>query len=72
MHQILPYIQISVSVLIIGAILLQQRSTDVGASFGGSSASFTTRRGLEKVLFVVTIVLGTVYFASTLASLILR
>lgn len=72
MQQILSFIQIGLSILLIGTILVQQRGTDLGSSLGGSSASFGTRRGIEKTLFIATIVLGILYFASALASVIVR
>jgi len=72
MQQMLSFIQIGLSILLIGTILIQQRGTDLGSSFGGSSASFNTRRGIEKTLFIATIVLGILYFASALASVIVR
>jgi protein translocase SecG subunit len=67
MQNILPFIQGGLSILLIAAILLQQRGTDLGSAFGGSSASFNTRRGLEKKLFTATIILGILFFASIVA-----
>jgi protein translocase SecG subunit len=60
---ILPYIQVSVSILLIAAVLLQTRGSSVGGAFGGDNmgATFYTRRGAEKGLFQATIVLATVF-----------
>lgn len=49
-----------VSVLLIVAILLQQRSVGLGGAFGGDSAVFTSRRGAERSLYRLTILLGVV------------
>lgn len=49
---------IIVSVLLIIIVLLQQRSVGLGGAFGGDSAVFTTRRGAEKSLYRLTILLG--------------
>lgn len=64
---ILPYVQITLSVLLVAAILLQQSGAANGGALGGGdnmSSVFHTRRGLEKVLFIATIVLG-ILFALT-------
>ena len=48
---ILQIIMIVSAVLMIIAILLQQRGASLGAGFGGSGELYTTRRGLDKNLF---------------------
>lgn len=55
-----PYLTIVLSVLLVLAILLQQRGASVGGAFGGDnfSAAFSTRRGPELFLFRATIVLA--------------
>ncbi len=56
--------QLLISVVLIIVILLQTRGTDIGAAFGaggGGGSSFRTRRGLEKTLFQITIVLAIVF-----------
>lgn len=72
MQNMLPIIQIILSIAIMGLILLQQRGTSLGSSFGGDSANYTSRRGMEKTIFILTIVLSVLFFASTIAALILR
>ena len=47
-----------ISVLLIAVVLLQQRSVALGGAFGGDSAVFVTRRGAEKSLYRLTILLG--------------
>ena len=71
---ILPYIQIVLAVLLVGAILLQQTSASAGGAFGGGdgSSSYHTRRGTEKALFNLTIIIGVVFALSALAALFLR
>ena len=68
---ILPFIQILLSVLLIGAILLQARGSSVGGAFGGSDqgTTFYTRRGAERVLFQATIVLGILFALSAFITL---
>jgi protein translocase SecG subunit len=40
--------QIIVSVLLVVAILLQQRGTALGSAFGGAEEVYSTRRGIQK------------------------
>lgn len=68
---ILPYITIGSAVLMMVAILLQQRGASLGAGFGGSSELYTTRRGLDKNLFEVTIILAVIFVLSILVGLVL-
>lgn len=64
--------QIIVSLLLITVILLQNRGTGLSGIFGGSSAVFQTKRGVEKVLFITTIVLAVIFFALSLGRLFLE
>lgn len=72
MQQILPYIQMILSIILIGAVLLQQRGSSLGSSFGGDSSTYSSRRGIEKTLFITTVVVGALFFISNLIPLFLR
>ncbi|HET9411350.1 MAG TPA: preprotein translocase subunit SecG [Candidatus Saccharimonadales bacterium] len=52
------------------AILLQSRGASLGAGFGSTGELFTTRRGVDKNLFELTIVLAVVFVGSLVVSLI--
>ena len=69
----LPYIQIALSVLIIIAVLLQRTGAGLGGAFGADNfgSGFHTRRGFEKTLFRVTIVLGILFALSALINLLI-
>ncbi|KKU49811.1 MAG: Preprotein translocase, SecG subunit [Parcubacteria group bacterium GW2011_GWB1_49_7] len=73
MAQILPYIQIVLSVLLIALILLQRSEASLGAAFGGDSSTGNrfTRRGFEKTLFKGTILVAALFALSAFASLLL-
>jgi preprotein translocase subunit SecG len=62
--------QIILSVLLIGAILLQQKGSGIGAAFGGSSNIYSTKRGVDKMLFNATIVIAVLFFLVALANLV--
>lgn len=68
---ILQIITLGSAVLMVLAILLQQRGASLGAGFGSSGELYTTRRGLDKNLFEVTIILAVVFVLSILAGLLL-
>lgn len=68
---ILQYVTIGSAVLMILAILLQQRGASLGAGFGGSGELYTTRRGLDKNLFEVTVILAVIFVLSILINLLL-
>ena len=59
------------AILSILLILLQQRGASLGAGSGSSSELYTTRRGLEKSMFVTTIFFVIVFILSILGLLIL-
>ncbi len=63
--------QVVVSVLLIVAILLQNRGAGLGSAFGGSGGVYLTKRGLEKKLFIATIVLAVLFFAISILGIIL-
>lgn len=67
MNEILPIIQIIVSVLLVGAVLLQARGSGLSSVFGGESTFYHTRRGIEKIVFWATIVLAILFVATSLA-----
>jgi len=73
MAQILPYIQIVLSFLLIGGILLQQSEAGLGSAFGGGDlgASRHTRRGFEKFLFIGTIIISALFALTAFLNLLL-
>ena len=68
---ILQIITVGSAVLMVLAILLQQRGASLGAGFGSSGELYTTRRGLDKNLFEATIVMAVIFVLSILVGLLL-
>lgn len=67
----LPFAQIFVSFLIVVCILLQQRGTGLGGAFGGGDGSFfTTRRGIQQKLYLLTWLLGAVFLILAILNLL--
>ena len=71
LNTILQIVMIGSAGLMILAILLQQRGATLGAGFGASGELYTTRRGVDKSLFEVTIVLAVIFVLSILAGLLI-
>jgi len=60
--------QVIVSIALIVAILLQARGTGLSGTFGGDSAVYRSRRGIERRLWQFTIVLLVLFVMFSLAS----
>jgi preprotein translocase subunit SecG len=53
--------QILIALAVGSSILLQARGTGLSSTFGGESTAYRSRRGLEKILFRLTVVLAIVF-----------
>jgi preprotein translocase subunit SecG len=53
--------QIVIAIAVGTSILLQARGTGLSSTFGGESTAYRSRRGLERTLFRLTIVLIVVF-----------
>ena len=58
------------AVALIASILLQQRGTGLGGAFGGEVTAYRSRRGIERTLFRLTIVLAILFVVFSLLSLL--
>jgi preprotein translocase subunit SecG len=58
---LLQVAQIVIAVAVASSILLQARGTGLSSTFGGESTAYRSRRGLERTLFRLTVVLIVVY-----------
>lgn len=68
---ILQLVTVGSAILMVLAVLLQQRGASLGAGFGSSGELYTTRRGLDKNLYEATIVLAVIFVLSILVGLLL-
>ncbi len=69
MQTYLSIIQIVLSVALVLAILLQVRGGGLGGIFGQADTVYRTRRGVEKTLFQLTIVLVVLFIIISVISL---
>ena len=58
---LLQVAQIIIAIAVGTSILLQARGTGLSSTFGGESTAYRSRRGLERTLFRLTVVLIAVF-----------
>jgi len=62
---------IASAILLIILILVQTRGASLGAGFGGSGELYTARRGVEKNIFQITIIVAVIFVSSIILSILL-
>jgi protein translocase SecG subunit len=65
--------QIVIPILLIVSILIQQRGTALGSAFGGQGGGgfYSTRRGIQKKIFIASIILGILFIAVSFLNLVI-
>ncbi len=69
LNKIFTSVQIGSAVLLILAILLQQRGEGLSGGLVGTALEYSTKRGVEKWLFYGTIVMAVLFLGVSLARL---
>lgn len=69
---ILSIITVISAILLVIFVLLQAKGTGLGAAFGGEGNIYRTRRGLEKGLFILTIIVATLFAISAFLNVIIK
>jgi preprotein translocase subunit SecG len=64
--------QMILAIALVTSILLQQRGTGLGGAFGGEVTAYRSRRGIERTLFRLTVVLAVLFVAFNLLNLLPR
>jgi protein translocase SecG subunit len=60
------------AIIIITSVLLQQRGSSLGASFGGDTNYYRSKRGAEKIIYYSTIVSAVVFVMSVVLSILAK
>lgn len=63
-------IQLVLAIFLVIIILLQQKGTGLSGVFGGSSNVYSTKRGIDKILFYATIIASILFFILSVTRLI--
>ena len=69
---IFNYITVISMILMIILILVQTRGASLGAGIGGAGEVNTTRRGTDKTIFQLTIILAIIFGVSIILSIIVK
>jgi preprotein translocase subunit SecG len=62
--------QMILAIALIAVILLQQRGTGLGGAFGGEVTAYRSRRGIERTLFRMTIIIAILFVIFSLLNLL--
>ena len=68
--KILPIIQVLIAIFLVTTILLQQRGQALGSAFGGEGGFYATRRGLQKKIFIASIIFGILFIVFAFLNLL--
>jgi preprotein translocase subunit SecG len=71
LNTFLSIAQILLGVALIVGVLLQSKGEELGGVFGGQQGVYQTRRGVDRLLFTITIFLAIVFFGLAVANVIL-
>ena len=71
MQSFLLVIQIVLSILLIGTILLQATGTGLGSAWGGGGETYRSKRGVERILLYSTIALVVLFLAFAIVNLLI-
>jgi protein translocase SecG subunit len=68
---VLTLLEVIISSILIISILLQHRASGLSQTFGGAGTTFVQRRGAEKLLYQVSVVLSIAFFTLAVLDLYL-
>jgi len=71
MYKTLQLIHIILTLLIVGLVLIQSKGGGFTSNIGSSISFYRSRRGLEKVVFILTIVISILMVVNSLLLVIL-
>jgi preprotein translocase subunit SecG len=74
LEQVLQLVQIIISVTLSGLVLLQAKGGGLGSLMGGSDGGgiAKTRRGLEKTVYNITVLLAVLFIANAILQLLIQ
>lgn len=64
--------EIILGIALVVLIVLQSKGTGMGSTFGGDMGFYGTKRGAEKMLFVMTIIASFLFLSTALISVIIK
>lgn len=62
--------QLVLAIALIVAVLVQSKGEELGGVFGGAQSVYQTRRGVDKLLFTITVFLAIAFFVLAVVNVI--
>lgn len=72
MKSALTIFQIVISTLLILTILVQEKGVGLSAAFGGGGEFYKSKRGIDKILFIATVILSILFILTSLAFIFVK
>lgn len=72
MRSFLIIFQVIVSILLILTILSQEKGIGLSATFGGGGEFYRSKRGLDRFLFIITVILSSLFILTSLAFIFIK
>lgn len=72
MHNAILIIEIILGISLVGLIILQSKGTGLGSTFGGDMGFYGTKRGAEKMLFILTIIVSALFLITALIGVLVN
>lgn len=69
--QVVFILQIILAGLLVLVIIIQQKGTGLGGTFGGELSFYRTKRGAEKILFYLTIIFAVLFIVFSILGLLI-
>jgi preprotein translocase subunit SecG len=71
MKEAITVIQIIIALSLMAVILVQARGTGLGSAWGGGGEFYRSKRGMERIIFIATIILAAAFLLISIISPIL-
>ncbi len=72
MHNAILVIEIILGIALVALVVMQSKGTGLGSTFGGDMGFYGTKRGAEKILFVLTIIVSALFLLTALVGVIVN
>lgn len=72
MKNFLIIFQSAVSILLIIVILMQEKGVGLSAAFGGGGEFYRSKRGIDRILFLLSVALSILFIGTSLAFIFVK
>ncbi|MBI3485726.1 preprotein translocase subunit SecG [Candidatus Daviesbacteria bacterium] len=69
-NQLIFLVQIILGIILVILVLLQSKGAGIGSTFGGDMGFYGTKRGAEKLLFYLTIIIAGAFLTMSLIGIV--